>query len=101
MANTSNFNFELIPFDTIPWHQKEHDNWHIADSVFARFVSVNNMKGVWNNATAVALGEKYVDSDADTIWEVLLAHTTASTGTFSADRTANPSYWQGITVECA
>ena len=99
MANTSNFNFELIPFDTIPWHQKEHDNWHIADSVFARFVSVNNMKGVWNNATAVALGEKYVDSDADTIWEVLLAHTTASTGTFSADRTANPSYWQGITVD--
>lgn len=99
MANTSNFNFELIPFDTIPWHQKEHDNWHIADSVFARFVSVNNMKGVWNNATVVALGEKYVDSEADTIWEVLLAHTTASTGTFSADRTANPSYWQGITVD--
>jgi hypothetical protein len=101
MANTTNFNFELIDFDKIPWHEDEHDNWRLADAVFAKFISISGIKGVWSNSIAVSVGDKYVDRELGTIWEVLIAHTTASSGTFLADRTANTSFWQSFTSEAA
>ena len=99
MAVTPNYNFKLIDFDSIPWHEDEHDNWRIVDSVFSNFIVVTNLKGVWQNATAVAVAEKYVDPDLGTIWEVDTAHTTPSTGTFAADRTANAGRWSAFTVQ--
>jgi hypothetical protein len=96
---TSNFNFELVPFDTDPWHTKEHNNWHIVDAIMKRYITISNVQGVWTNATTVAVGDRYIDVNADTIWEVLVTHVTKSTGLFAADRTANPTYWQGVTVD--
>ena len=101
MATTTNYNFKLIDFDQIPWHEDEHDNWHEVDALLARYLSISNVKGVWQNALAVAVGERYVDSSDDTIWEVLVAHTTSSTLTFSAERTAQPTYWQSISVDAS
>ena len=94
MARTPNYNLELIDFNKIPWHTKEHDNWRSIDAIFANFITVNQMQGVWQNATAVTVGQRFVDAEAGTILTVLIAHTTASTGLFSADRTANPTYWE-------
>jgi hypothetical protein len=99
MAVTPNYNFELIDFDKIPWHEREHDNWRIADAVFANFIVVTNLKGVWQNAIAVTVGQKYVDAELGTIWEALVAHTTPSTGTFAASRTAVPANWTAFTVQ--
>ena len=99
MGNTAAYNFELIDFDKRPWHSKEHNNWHIVDSVFSRFISINNIQGVWGNAISTTLGDKYVDGDTDTIWEALVTHTTSSTGTFAADRITNPSFWTSITID--
>ena len=93
MARTSNYNLELVDFDTIPWHEKEHDNWYTIDAVFANFITINNMKGVWQNATTIAANDRYVDATAGTIYTCLVAHTSASTGTFEADRGANSTYW--------
>jgi hypothetical protein len=90
---TTNYNLELIDFDTIPWHAKEHNNWLAIDAIFAHFITINNMRGVWLNALSVTVGQRFVDPEAGTIWTVAVAHTTASTGLFSADRTANESYW--------
>ena len=101
MATTTNFNFNLIDFDQIPWHEDEHDNWHEVDALLARYLSISNVKGVWQNALAVAVGERYVDSSDDTIWEVLVAHTTSSTLTFSAERAAQSTYWQSISVDAS
>jgi hypothetical protein len=101
MTETTNFSFNLIDFDKIPWHTDEHDNWHSVDALLARYVAISNVKGVWQNATAVTVGQRYIDSVSDTIWEVLVAHTTSSTITFSAERTAQPSYWQSISVDVA
>jgi len=96
---TASFNFNLTDFDKIPWHTEQHNNWHIVDALMARFLAISNVKGVWENALAVAVGERYIDSATDTIYEVLVAHTTPSTGTFSASRTANTTYWQSVTVD--
>ena len=101
MANTTNFNFELIDFDKIPWHENEHDNWLLADAVFTKFISISGIGGVWDNSLAITIGDKYVDRELGTIWEALIAHTTASSGTFQSDRTTNASYWQSFTSEVA
>ncbi len=93
MARTPNYNLELVNFNTIPWHTKEHDNWRSIDAIFANFITVNNMQGVWQNATAVTVGQRFVDPELGSIWTVLVAHTTASTGLFAANRTTNPTYW--------
>jgi len=99
MARTPNYNLELIDFNKIPWQEKEYDNWRTIDAVLANYVVVTGLQGVWQNATAVTVGQKYVDPELGTVWTVLTAHTTASTGTFAADRTANSSYWESFTTQ--
>jgi hypothetical protein len=101
MAETTNFKLKLIDFDKIPWNDDFYDNMHIIDAIMARYISISNVQGSWTNATAVTVGQRYVDNDDDTIWEVLVAHTTPSTGTFGASRTANSTYWQSITVSAS
>ena len=96
---TTNYNFNLTDFDKIPWHTEEHNNWHIIDALLARYIAIGSVEGAWENALAVTVGSRYIDTDTDTIWEVLVAHTTASTGTFAASRTANSSYWKSISVD--
>ena len=96
---TTNFKFNLTEFDKIPWHTEEHNNWHIIDALLARYIAIGSVEGAWENALAVTVGSRYIDTDSDTIWEVLVAHTTASTGTFAASRTANSSYWKSISVD--
>jgi hypothetical protein len=101
MAETTNFKLKLIDFDKIPWNEDFYDNMHIIDAIMARYISISNVQGSWENALAVTVGQRYVDNDDDTIWEVLVAHTTPSTGTFGASRTANSNYWQSITVSAS
>ena len=101
MANTTNFNFELIDFDTIPWHTKEHDNWRLADATLAQYISISGIKGVWTNAITIAVNDKYVDKELGTIWTANTAHTTASTGTFASDRTTNSTYWTSFSIDQA
>lgn len=101
MAVTTNFSFTLTDFDKIPWHTEEHNNWHEVDALLARYLAVSNVQGVWQNALTVAVGERYIDSSDDTIWEVLVAHTTSSTLTFAANRAAQSTYWQSISVDAS
>jgi hypothetical protein len=98
VTNTPNYNFELIDFDSRPWHTKEHDNWRLVDAILARFFAVNDLQGVWTVALAVTVDQIYVDPDDGTMWTVLVAHTTPSTGTFATARVANASYWESFTV---
>ena len=74
-TKTPNYKFELVDFNTKPWHTKEHNNWRIIDSVFSNFITVSDLQGIWENAIAVTVGQKYVDPDLDTMWKVLVAHT--------------------------
>tara|TARA_Y100000310_G_scaffold122525_1_gene121201 strand:+ start:3733 stop:5271 length:1539 start_codon:yes stop_codon:yes gene_type:complete len=101
MTVTTNFKLNLIDFEKIPWNSDTHDNWHIIDAILARYISINSFQGVWQNATTVTVGQRYVDSDDDIVYEVLVAHTTASTGSFVTDRTTNSTYWQSVTIDVA
>src|SRR5262245_9001102 len=47
----------------------------------------------WVNNTAYAIGALAKDTTDSTYWRCLVAHTSAAAGTFSADRTAHPTYW--------
>lgn len=101
MAVTTNFSFTLTDFDKIPWHTEEHNNWHNIDALLARYLAISNVQGVWENATAVTVSQRYIDSADDTIWEVLVAHTTSSTSTFAAERAAQPTYWQSLSIDAS
>ena len=65
---TTNFSLNLTDFDKIPWGEEEHNNWHILDAVMARIITVSNIKGAWENALAVVVGDRFIDTDADTIY---------------------------------
>ena len=98
MTTTPTYNFELIDFDKSPWHLKEHDNWRMIDAILANFIPSSSVQGVWSNSLAVTVGQRYVDPDIGSIWSALVAHTTATSGTFATDRAANTSYWESFTI---
>src|SRR5262245_34843463 len=47
----------------------------------------------WANNTAYAIGALAKDTTDTTYWRNTVAHTSAPTGTFAADRSANPGRW--------
>ena len=99
MTKTNEFSFELVDFGRLPWHEREHNNWRLLDAVLARFVSVTNLQGVWENALVIAADDVYADPDAGTLWTALIAHTSHSTRTFAQERAAHPTYWESYTVD--
>jgi hypothetical protein len=48
----------------------------------------------WRNNTHYTVGSNVRDPDDSTFWSVAVDHTSSATGTFSAERTAHPTYWQ-------
>jgi len=97
---TANLNLELPTFDEVTWHTAVNTNFQVLDAAIAVFTGLS-IAGVWQNATAYTVGVKIIDPVASTLWVCLVAHTSASTGTFSADRVAHPTYWEesGITAD--
>ena len=47
----------------------------------------------WATSTAYAVGARANDTADSSKWKVAVAHTSAATGTFLADRTAHPANW--------
>ena len=47
----------------------------------------------WAISTPYAIDARATDSADNSHWKVAVAHTSAASGTFLADRTAHPSYW--------
>jgi hypothetical protein len=93
---TNNFGFRLIDFDTPAWHDLEHANWQEVDALIGAVYSITGFRGVWLNSTAYAGGDRAVDIDTGTIYEALVGHVSAATGSFAADRIANPANWGGV-----
>ena len=57
-----------------------------------------NTLSVWKNGVSYAVDAKACDDAYGTAsWKVLVAHTSAASGSFAADRAANPTYWTSIT----
>lgn len=96
-TKTDIFNFNLIDLNKIPWHELNHDNWRMVDSILSQYIAIINLKGVWDNSLVVAVGDKYVDRELGSIHTALIAHTSNTSGTFAEDRDAIPTRWEVFT----
>ena len=89
---TTNFAFNIINYDFPRWHTFEWQNWDTVDAVLAA-AGLTSVRGIWANSTQYIIGDRVVDDTDNTIWLCAVNHTSAASGTFAAERTANPSYW--------
>jgi hypothetical protein len=94
---TTNYSFKLIDFNSSPWHDDEHSNWRMLDGILNLITTVPALYGFWENATAYTENQRVVEEETGKVFRCLVDHTSASSGTFSADRTSNPSYWSELT----
>lgn len=101
MARTPNFGFDLVDFNTRPWHEKEHNNWRLTDAVFSRFIAISGIQGVWLNSTAYDVGARVVDRELGTIFTANVAHVSPAAGTFQAARTASVDQWESFSIDAS
>ena len=93
---TTRFNLKLVNFNWATWHDTEWENWKVIDALLYNYLTLAGVRGAWANSTSYAIDDKAIDPDAGAIYECTVSHTSASSGTFAADRTANPTYWSQI-----
>lgn len=97
LSTTPNFGFGLINYRSNPWHEDEYNNWRALDTVLATIVELSAIQGVWQNSTAYSVGQKLVDGTTGTLYEVMVAHTSAAAPTiFAQDRINHPTFWQAV-----
>jgi hypothetical protein len=96
-AYTTYYNFRLIDFNSPRWHTDEWANWQQVDAALRALGAIGN-KGIWVNGTAYLVGDRVIDSTNSLIYQCAVAHTSAATGIFSADRTLHPTYWTQVTT---
>ena len=88
-------NYKLIKpkYDTDTWHDYEYDNLDTIDAVLSAIYASGNWKGFWATNTAYVVGDVVIDRDTDTMYKVMVEHTT-SEATFAAEQTAHPDYYE-------
>jgi len=89
---TPNYNFKLVNFDTPRWHTLEYANWSQVDAMFLQ-LGTPPVRGEWQNSIQYVVGDRVFEAETSQLYRCLVTHTSAATGTFAADRLANPSYW--------
>lgn len=60
--------------------------------------SIIQIPDSWTNSISFSAGAKALDATDLSLWYCNTSHTSASTGTFSADRAAHSTYWTKITA---
>jgi microcystin-dependent protein len=93
---TTNFSMAVPNFDAPGWGTALERNIDIIDAALYLAIGITNIKGAWENATAYIVGDRVVNTTNNTIYQCLVAHTSASTGTFDDEITAHPTYWKSL-----
>lgn len=88
-------NYKLIKpqYDSDTWHDYEYDNLDTIDAVLSAIYASGNWKGFWATNTTYVVGDVVIDRDTDTMYKVMVEHTT-SAGSFAAEQTAHPDYYE-------
>jgi hypothetical protein len=94
---TSNYGLRKIDFNVIPWHDKLNANFDKLDSVIKAATGAGAVDGTWTNGTTYAVADRVFDDVTSKLYDCLVAHTSAATGTFEQDRTLHPTYWAQVT----
>ena len=95
---TPNYLFAQPDFNQRGWHDLINTNFTMIDTLLGQLDGISIVAGIWDNSVDYEVGDKVFDTDGYTIYECLVQHTSAASGTFAADRAANPTYWQVDTV---
>lgn len=96
---TINYNFTIPAFDSPQWGRYIEANFDTIDALIFAATNVGGVSGNWSNSFPYIIGERVVDIDDSFIRECLVPHTSASTGTFAADRASNPTYWKTVQTD--
>ena len=95
---TQNLNLAKPAFDQRQWQDLVNENFDVLDALWAKYFATTGLVGVWKNAAAYTVNQLVVDETLGSIWRCEVAHTSPSSGTFLASRTANPTYWSNYTI---
>lgn len=85
-------------FNVATWHTEINGNFDTIDALFFAITGITGVLGPWLNNTAYVIGNRVLDTDSSRLYEAKVNHTSAITGTFLQDRTANPTFWEIISV---
>ena len=94
---TPTFGLNIINYDFPRWHTFDWQNWDTLDAVL-KAANLTAVKGIWQNNTSYLVGDRVVDDASSSIWICSVTHTSAASGTFEADRIANPTYWASVST---
>lgn len=88
-------NYKLIKpkYDTDTWHDYEYDNLDTIDAVLSAIYASGNWKGFWATNTKYVVGDVVIDRDTDTMYKVMVEHTTSGS-TFAEEQTNHPDYYE-------
>lgn len=93
---TPNYGLRLIDFSAVAWHKHLWYNLRLIDSLLLAATGIAGLLGVWQLSTTYVVGQRVTDESTGVLYQCTTGHTSASSGTFEADRTANPTYWAEI-----
>jgi hypothetical protein len=97
-AVTPHYGLVQPAFNQNTWQDDFNNNMALLDAVIYNALEVSAIEGVWDNTTAYTVGQRVVDAITAAVYTCVVAHTSANTGTFAADRIAHPLYWESQTV---
>ncbi len=95
LGYTTNYRLALLNPNARSWADEDHSNWTVVDTVLFALSGLSGILGAWVNSTAYIVGDRLIDTDG-AVYQCAVANTSASTDTFTADRTANPTFWNLI-----
>lgn len=85
-GRTPRLKLNLPNFDVSGWEPYLRDNFYIIDAAVAEFIANNQIMGVWKNSTKYLVDDVLVDAVDGSLWRANTEHTSATSGTFDADR---------------
>lgn len=92
-VTTPNLGLILPKFNESTWHDQVNGNFVILDAALKAATGFSGITGTWANATAYVVNDRVVDAQTFQVYICNVDHTSASIGTFEADRTLHPTYW--------
>lgn len=93
---TTNLKLRVPRFDTQGWGRELERNFDILDTTIYAYTGLSGIQGIWENNTAYTAGNRVIDDSTNTLYVCDVSHTSATTGSFAADRAANPTYWSAV-----
>lgn len=94
--STTNYRLTLPGFDSRLWNDKLADNFRSIDALLNTIINIPQFVGIWENSTSYAVGDRVVDPELSVIYNCLVAHTSAASGTFAEDRANRTGYWSTL-----